>query len=111
MKLTSALLTLAAAATLTLSGCSEQLSTADTCVELRAAIATFPDDLDEESAGEAYDEISGKFLDLAGTASDTLADDIETACNFLAGGGGGGQDDDDQAALDCLEKICELDES
>jgi hypothetical protein len=94
-----------------MSGCSQPLTTADTCVELRAAIATFPDALGDKSAEDAYDELSSKLIRLTDSASDTLADDIETAGNFLARGANGGENADEQAALDRLEKICEIDES
>ncbi|WP_159803307.1 hypothetical protein [Arthrobacter zhaoguopingii] len=68
---------------LLLTGCgAEQLSTADTCAELRAIVAGYSDDL---SKGERKD-LAEQMQELAKTASDPLKDEVKLVADYAAKG-------------------------
>ncbi|MCC3272197.1 hypothetical protein MUK71_15355 [Arthrobacter zhangbolii] len=107
MKKAVAAAALAAVAVCGLSACSSPaLSTEDTCLELRAIVADFPN---SEPADEVLADIGKQFNDLARKSSDTLKDDIRTAGKVISAGPDGGEPtEDDRKALDRLDESCNL---
>lgn len=66
---------LAAACLIGLTACAQQLSTADTCVEVRAILANYDSDNTEDEQRTMAKELK----DLSGKASDTLKEEISDA--------------------------------
>lgn len=66
----------AAIGVVSLTGCTPQLSTSDTCVEVRAILANYDDDNKDD-----LQRVAKEMRDLSGKASDTLKDEIRAAAD------------------------------
>ena len=105
MKKSVAAVALALFASVSLSACSSELSTEDTCVELRAIVADFPD---EQPSDKELEEIGNQFKDLAKESSKTLKDDVETAGRIISAGPDNEISPEDEDAMDRLDESCDL---
>ncbi len=105
MKKSVAAVALAVFASVSLSACSSELSTEDTCVELRAIVADFPD---ERPSDEELEKIGNQFKDLAKESSEKLKDDVETAGRIISDGGENEISAEDEDAMDRLDESCDL---
>lgn len=110
MKKTAATAALALAAVLGLSACSSELSTEDTCGELREIVAGFPD---AEPTEENLKEIGQQFQDLSKESAEQLSGDIKTAGNVITRAMDADADEEvsesEEKALDRLDEACDLD--
>lgn len=66
---------LAAVVLLSTAGCAQQLSTTESCGEVRAIVTSFPDDTDDQDVSqETYAEFADQFHDLVGEASEAVSE-------------------------------------
>lgn len=101
MKKTAAAI-LAATALLGMTACAPQLSTSETCVEIKALTSGLNSDTSEEDRQKAIDDMK----ELAHRASDSLKDELADGAE-LAGERLKDEKDQDRAKIEELEKRIE----